>query len=84
MVEKLEAERSSKTLPMGSGKMVRMGECEKEINTWQSLTTVDNHIWARGKEQERESSNAEMERDKREMVHRVYMAAVKEKNGTGS
>lgn len=30
MVEKLEAERSSKTLPIGSGKMVRMGECEKE------------------------------------------------------
>lgn len=27
---------------MGSGEMVRMGECEKEINTWQSLATGDN------------------------------------------
>lgn len=55
----------------------------RKRNTWQSLATVDNHIWTRGKEQERESSNSEMERDKREMVHRVYMAAVKEKNVTG-
>lgn len=42
VVKWLEVERSSKTLPMGSGEMVRMGECEKEINTWQSLATGDN------------------------------------------
>lgn len=32
-----ELERSSETLPMGLGKMVRMGKCEDEINTWAEL-----------------------------------------------
>lgn len=33
--EEFEAERSK--LPMGSGEMVRMGECEEGINTWAEL-----------------------------------------------
>lgn len=32
-----ELERSSKPLPLGLGEMVKMGECEEEINTWAEL-----------------------------------------------
>lgn len=51
----------------------------KRLTYGQSLERGDNHICAREKAREKESSNAEMEGDKRKMVQRIYMAAVRKK-----